>query len=301
VRVNEWERYATWSVVGLVAALGLIGAVNSFTHVAEAVRPSFGELAPTVPLGIDIGIAAFTGLDLLMARMGMRTRWLRLVPWALVGVTVYLNVAGEVTLVGQLAHGVLPLLWVVAVEAGAHVVRTLAGLSGRGAPRMDRIRPSRWLLAPLPTLLLWRRMVLWELRSYTQALDREQDRLLARSDLQDAHGGVAYRWKAPRRDRVMYRLGRRAPAQPEPAPALAPVAVASSAPPVAQPGPASSNGNGHKLSVDDAARLIHEQAQAAGRDLSARELVRRLQDEGHACGRARAGQLLRGFAREVAS
>lgn len=289
MKLNEWERYAAQAVVALVAVLGLIGAVNSFTHVAVAVRPSFGDLAPTVPLGIDIGIAAFTGLDLLMARMGMRTRWLRLVPWALVGTTVYLNVAGETTLVGQLAHGVLPLLWVVAVEAGAHVVRVLAGLSGKGAPRMDRIRFSRWLLAPLPTLLLWRRMILWELRSYPQALDREQDRLLARCDLQDGYGAILYRWRAPRRDRVMYRLGRLAPAE------LAPVPE-----PVARPAAATSNG--HKLSVEEAARLIFEQEKVAGRSLSDRGLIRKLKeaDAEYACGRPKAARLLRGFAREVA-
>ena len=52
--------------------LGLIGFVNSFERVQSAVTPSFGGLAWTVPLGIDIGIAVFTGLDLVMARMGMR-------------------------------------------------------------------------------------------------------------------------------------------------------------------------------------------------------------------------------------
>ena len=274
---DEWERWATLGVVGLVAALGVIGAVNSFTHVAAAVRPSFGDLAPTVPLGVDIGIAAFTGLDLLMARMGMRTRWLRLVPWGLVAVTVYLNVAGETTLVGQLAHGVLPLLWVVAVEAGAHVVRELAGLSGRGAPRMDRIRFSRWVLAPLPTLLLWRRMVLWEVRSYPEALAREQDRLLARCDLQDATGStVGWRWKAPRRDRVLYRLGR-----------LAPAALAPADPqPVARVVEVTANGNG-----DHAADLIAQDMKRNSENLNRRTLLARAKAAGVPLGTTKAAEI----------
>ena len=54
-------------------------------------------------------------------------------------------------------------------------------------------------------------MVLWETRSYTEALTRERARLLARCELADTHGGLAWRWRAPRRDRVLYRLGDLAP------------------------------------------------------------------------------------------
>lgn len=211
------------AVAVLVGLLGLIGFGLSFDNVADALRPSFGELAPAVPLGVDVGIAAFTGLDLAMARRDMRTRWLRLVPWGLVAVTVYLNVAEEPTLYGQVAHGVLPLLWVVLVEAGAHVIRTLAGLAG-DRERMDRIRPSRWMLAPFSTASLWRDMVLWEIRSYSDALARKQAGLLAACDLHDRYGRL-WRWRAPRRERVLYRLGRLAPegalpADPPPAPSL---------------------------------------------------------------------------------
>ena len=44
----------------------------------------------TVPLGVDVGIAVFTALDLLLARLGMRMSWLRLVPWALVAIHMLL-------------------------------------------------------------------------------------------------------------------------------------------------------------------------------------------------------------------
>jgi Protein of unknown function (DUF2637) len=207
------ERIAAGAVVAMVALLGIIGAVNSFRAVAEAVEPSFGELAWTVPVGVDVGIAVFTALDLLLARVGMRMAWLRLVPWALVATTVYLNVAGEHDPVAAVAHGVLPALWVIAVEAGSHVVRSCIGLTGpSGVERMDRVRWSRWVLAPASTLRLWRRMVLWETRSYSEALRRERDRQLACTDLQDGWGRWAWRWRAPRRARVLYRLGELAPA-----------------------------------------------------------------------------------------
>src|SRR4029453_3006271 len=138
---------------------------------------------------------------------------LRLVPWALVATTIYLNVAGEHDPVAAVAHGVLPGLWVVAREAGSHVIRRHVGLTGReSVERMDRVRWSRWLLAPVSTLQLWRRMVLWETRSYSDALRRERDRVLACTDLQGRGGRWAWRWRAPRRARVLYRLGELVPA-----------------------------------------------------------------------------------------
>ncbi|TDB79669.1 DUF2637 domain-containing protein [Actinomadura sp. KC216] len=192
-------------VAALVAALGLLGFINSFAAVAEASRPSFGRLAWTVPLGIDLGIAIFAALDIVLARLDMRIRWLRFIPWALTGATVYLNVAGEHGVFGKVAHAVLPALWVVAVEIAAHVIRIRAGIAA--GTRMDSIRASRWVLAPWPTVKLWRRMVLWEIRSYPDALNRERARVLALTDLQDTYGRWAWRRNAPRRVRALYRLG----------------------------------------------------------------------------------------------
>ena len=63
--------------------------------------------------------------------------WLRLVPWGLVATTIYLNVAGEHDPVAAVAHGVLPGLWVIAVEAGSHVVRNRVGLAGHRRGRAD--------------------------------------------------------------------------------------------------------------------------------------------------------------------
>lgn len=200
---------AVRAVAVLVAVLGVLGLVISFATVAEAARPAFGDLAWIVPVGIDVGIAVFSALGLVLARLDMGLPWLRLVPWSLVAAMIYLNVAGETTWFGRIAHAVLPGLWVVAVEVATHAVRVRAGLaSGR---RMDSIRFSRWVLAPLPTARLWRRMVLWEIRSYPDALGRERDRVLALTDLQDTYGSFAWRWKAPRRKRALYRLGELAP------------------------------------------------------------------------------------------
>jgi hypothetical protein len=207
--LTDAETTAVIMVAVATLLLGLIGLVNSFHSVAAAAESSFGRLAFTVPLAIDIGILVFSALDLVLAKLDMRIAWLRLLPWSLVAVTIYLNVEAESTWFGRIAHAVLPGLWVVAVEVGTYAVRRWVGLSSPS--RMDRIRVSRWLLAPVPTLGLWRRMVLWEVRSYPDALARERDRLLAKTRLQDTYGRFSWRWKAPRRERALYRLGELAP------------------------------------------------------------------------------------------
>ncbi|WP_412516478.1 DUF2637 domain-containing protein [Actinomadura madurae] len=221
---NEFTAVAV--VAALVTVLGLLGFVNSFAAVADAARPSFGRLAWSVPLGIDLGIAIFAALDIVLARLDMRVRWLRFIPWALTAATVYLNVAEEATVFGRIAHAVLPALWVCAVEIAAHVIRIRAGIAA--GTRMDGIRASRWILAPWPTLKLWRRMVLWEIRSYPDALSRERARVLALTDLQDTYGRWAWRRRAPRRVRALYRLGDLAPA-PLPGGSAAEVTAAPSA------------------------------------------------------------------------
>jgi hypothetical protein len=68
------------------------------------------------------------------------------------------------SLAAKMAHGTMPLLWVVFSEIAAHVYAVRIGaVTGR---RMEKIRFSRWLLAPLSTFALWRRMTLWEVTSY---------------------------------------------------------------------------------------------------------------------------------------
>ncbi|MGW2182664.1 DUF2637 domain-containing protein, partial [Streptomyces sp. NPDC001732] len=61
---------------------------------------------------------------------------------------------------------------------------------------MEGVRLTRWLLSPVPTFRLWRRMKLWELRSYDQVIKLEQDRLIYQARLQ-ARFGRNWRRKSP--------------------------------------------------------------------------------------------------------
>jgi hypothetical protein len=127
-----------------------------------------------------------------------------------------LNIAAGTSVSAKVAHGTMPLLWVVLSEVAAHVYAVRIGAAtGR---RMEKIRRSRWILAPASTFALWRRMTLWEITSYADALARERDRQLARADLRTLHGR-RWRSKTDRRTRVLLKLGELAPAGNDPAPA----------------------------------------------------------------------------------
>ncbi|MFF8478755.1 DUF2637 domain-containing protein [Streptomyces sp. NPDC015414] len=195
-----------------VGALGLIASLDAVS--SAAARWGFGE-PWMLPVGIDVAIPVFTVANLLLIRMDMALAWVRFVPWALTLVTCGLNIAAGHGLWARVAHGTMPLLWVVFSEIGAHVYAVRIGAAtGR---RMEKVRFSRWMLAPLSTFALWRRMTLWEITSYSEALKRERERQLARARLRERHGR---RWRSmtSRPERVLLRLGELAPASEDVSP-----------------------------------------------------------------------------------
>ncbi len=219
--LSKGEKRLLAGAVLFGGGVGGIGLVSSFGTVAAAAeRWGFG-IPELLPVGIDIAIPVFTVANLLLIRMGMPLGWVRFVPWVLTLVTCWLNVAAGHGLSAKIAHGTMPLLWVVLSEIAAHVYAVRIGKAT--GQRMERIRLSRWLLAPVPTFALWRRMVLWETTCYRDALAREKERQLARADLREEHGR-GWRRKAPRRTRVLLKLGELAPedAAQAPVPELEP-------------------------------------------------------------------------------
>lgn len=196
--------------VGALAAAGVgaLGLISSFDAVSAAAL-RWGFASPwMLPVGIDVAIPVFTVANLLLIRMDMALAWVRFVPWLLTLVTCGLNIAAGQGMWAKVAHGTMPLLWVVFSEIGAHIYAVRIGAAtGR---RMEKIRFSRWLLAFPSTFALWRRMTLWEITSYSEALAREKERQLARADLRERYGRK-WRTKTPRRERVMLRMGDLAP------------------------------------------------------------------------------------------
>ena len=109
--------------VGALAAAGVgaLGLISSFDAVSAAAA-RWGFASPwMLPVGIDVAIPVFTVANLLLIRMDMALAWVRFVPWVLTLITCGLNVAAGHGVWAKVAHGTMPLLWVVFSEIGAHI------------------------------------------------------------------------------------------------------------------------------------------------------------------------------------
>ncbi|WP_406382206.1 DUF2637 domain-containing protein [Streptomyces sp. NBC_01618] len=249
-------------LIGLVVAgavlIAAIGFAGSYAAVRElALQKGFGNFSLVFPIGIDAGICVLLALDLLLTWMRIPFPLLRQTAWLLTAATIAFNgAAAWPDPLGVGMHAVIPVLFVVSVEAARHAVGRIADITAD--KHMEGVRLTRWLLSPVPTFKLWRRMKLWELRSYEQVIKLEQDRLIYQARLQ-ARFGRNWRRKAPVESLMPLRLAKYGvplaetgpsglaaagiePALLPPAPAPAPV-LASSGPdefpelPYAEPHP----------------------------------------------------------------
>lgn len=145
-------------------------------------------------------------LDLLLTWIRIPFPLLRQTAWLLTAATIAFNgAAAWPDPLGTGMHAVIPVLFVVCVEAARHAVGRIADITAD--KHMEGVRLTRWLLAPVPTFLLWRRMKLWELRRYDEVIKLEQDRLIYQARLQ-ARFGRAWRRKAPIESLMPLRLAR---------------------------------------------------------------------------------------------
>ncbi|MFB7172516.1 DUF2637 domain-containing protein [Streptomyces sp. NPDC056254] len=177
----------------VIAGIGFAGSYAAVRELAE--KKGFGSFSLVFPIGIDAGICVLLALDLLLTWMRIPFPLLRQTAWLLTAATIAFNGAASwPDPLGVGMHAVIPILFVVTVEAARHAVGRIADITADR--HMEGVRITRWLLSPLPTFKLWRRMKLWELRSYEQAIGMEQDRLIYQARLQARYGRF-WRQKAP--------------------------------------------------------------------------------------------------------
>ncbi|MFE6838475.1 DUF2637 domain-containing protein [Streptomyces sp. NPDC057705] len=177
----------------VIAGIGFAGSYAAVRTLAE--QKGFGSFSLVFPIGIDAGICVLLALDLLLTWLRIPFPLLRQTAWLLTAATIAFNGAASwPDPLGVGMHAVIPILFVVTVEAARHAVGRIADITADR--HMEGVRITRWLLSPIPTFKLWRRMKLWELRSYEQAVGMEQDRLIYQARLQ-ARYGRSWRRKAP--------------------------------------------------------------------------------------------------------
>ncbi|MGW8066733.1 DUF2637 domain-containing protein [Streptomyces ziwulingensis] len=193
-------------VFGAVIIAG-IGFAGSYAAVRElALQKGFGNFSYVFPIGIDAGICVLLALDLLLTWIRIPFPLLRQTAWLLTAATIAFNgAAAWPDPLGVGMHGVIPVLFVVSVEAARHAIGRIADITAD--KHMEGVRLTRWLLSPGPTFLLWRRMKLWELRSYEQVIKLEQERLVYQARLRSRFGR-AWRRKAPVESLMPLRLAR---------------------------------------------------------------------------------------------
>ncbi|MEV7303977.1 DUF2637 domain-containing protein [Streptomyces clavifer] len=220
----------------LIAAIGFAGSYAAVRELAE--EKGFGRFSLVFPIGIDAGICVLLALDLLLTWMRIPFPLLRQTAWLLTAATIAFNGAASwPDPLGTAMHAVIPVLFVVSVEAARHAVGRIADITAD--KHMEGVRLTRWLLSPIPTFKLWRRMKLWELRSYEQVIKLEQDRLIYQARLQ-ARFGRSWRRKAPVESLMPLRLAKYGVPLAETAPAG--LAAAGIEPALLPPAPAAVEG-----------------------------------------------------------
>ncbi|MER5871939.1 DUF2637 domain-containing protein [Streptomyces sp. NPDC002044] len=186
-RASRWLAVA--ALTGMIP-VAIIGFAASYTTVADkAAAAGFaGWLAPWIPIGLDGAIIGFLSLDLYMTRR--RTPWplLRFAAHAMTAATVVINAAagaavavategaaGAEALPGPVRvfwHGLMPVLFVVGVEAARRLIVHAVQLEDGTA--IDRIPLHRWVLSPWKTPKLYREMRLANITSYPEMVERKR-------------------------------------------------------------------------------------------------------------------------------
>nr|WP_237536524.1 DUF2637 domain-containing protein [Streptomyces sp. SID5785] len=207
MKLTRTHRILVGVVIAGAVVIAGIGFAGSYAAVrALAIEKGFGNFSYVFPIGIDAGICVLLSLDLLLTWIRIPFPLLRQTAWLLTAATIAFNgAAAWPDPLGVGMHAVIPVLFVVAVEAARHAIGRIADITAD--KHMEGVRITRWLLSPLPTFLLWRRMKLWELRSYEQVIKLEQERLVYQARLRSRFGR-AWRRKAPVESLMPLRLAR---------------------------------------------------------------------------------------------
>jgi hypothetical protein len=196
VTLTRAQRITIYGIAAGALLIAAIGFTGSYAAVRTlALHKGFGWFSYALPAGVDIGIAVLLALDLVLTWLRIPFPLLRQAAWLLTAATIVFNAASAwPDPLAVAMHAIIPVLFVVVIEAARHAVGRLADISVDR--HMESVRLIRWILAPVPTFRLWRRMKLWELRSYDQVVQLEQARLVYRTRLR-AEYGRRWRRRAP--------------------------------------------------------------------------------------------------------
>ncbi|MGO4634984.1 DUF2637 domain-containing protein [Streptomyces sp. 2RAF24] len=198
-RLSISQKWIVAAIVAAALALAGIGLYLSFAHVAAFAHTElrFGSLnkGRLFAVGVDIGIMVMIAVDLVMAWLKRPISWIRYPVWLLTAATVVLNAAsgapkdrawGLMDYVAAGAHGVVPVLFIMVVEVGRDSIDRIVRPD---QAERDSIPLIRWVLAPIATPRIYRRMRLWGITSYPEMVRRDQELIAYEQWLKRKHGG----------------------------------------------------------------------------------------------------------------
>jgi hypothetical protein len=205
--LTRTQKTLTGIVVGAVLVIATLGFIGSYSAVTKlAIAKGFGEFAHAFPIAVDAGIIAFLALDLLLTWRRIPYPLLRYTAWGLTAATIAFNaVVSWPDPVGTGMHGVIPVLFVIAVEAARHAIGRIAEIVAD--KHLEGPNTSRWLLNPLGTFILWRRQRLWGIRKWDTVLELERERRIYCGQLRKEHGRH-WRRRATAEQLLVLRLAR---------------------------------------------------------------------------------------------
>ncbi|MFJ5926577.1 DUF2637 domain-containing protein [Kitasatospora sp. NPDC092948] len=172
--------------VMVIAAIGFAGSYKAVVSLAE--KEGFGWFARVLPVGVDAGIVVLYAFELLLTWLRMPYPLLRRTAWLLTVSTIVMNSASAWGRPLAMAmHAVVPVLFVIVVEAARHAVARWASLEA-GKPAKEGFDAGRWLNDPFGTLGMWRRKHLWGITSNVELLQLEKNRRILRRMLKKKYG-----------------------------------------------------------------------------------------------------------------
>lgn len=189
----------TAGTVAVVAILGLLtlallaaAGASSYDNLFHLAASRSVPIPHLSPLEIDGGLVVVIVLDIMFTWRGCPLGGLRLLARILGVGTIVANVmAGWPDPVGASLRAFAPAIIVAVTEAlRAFLLRRHRDEDEKGIPF------ARWMLAPWPTFVLWRRMKLWDIPGYRTAVDMELSRRQAIVKL-EMHFGAKWKTAAP--------------------------------------------------------------------------------------------------------
>ncbi|WP_062010291.1 DUF2637 domain-containing protein [Streptomyces hygroscopicus] len=197
-RLTGTQKWTAGAIVAAALVLAGIGLYLSFEHVAvfahEELRFASLGKGQLFAIGVDVGIMVMIAVDLLMAWLKRPISWIRYPVWLLTAATVVLNAASGapqgawklLDYVAAGAHGVVPVLFIMVVELGRTAIDRVVRPD---QAERDSIPWLRWILAPVATARIFRRMRLWGVTSYPEMIRRDQELIAYEQWLKRKHEG----------------------------------------------------------------------------------------------------------------